>query len=414
MNHPPAYEEYANKPRPAVNWDTPNGSWVGIWGNDWPDLIAIECIKVDPKIQHEIWQPDLRADKVYSAEIYPGVLHKQFPSINRIKFCGLKRIKYLFSEEMKINICQLNPEITVVVLHFLNSPFINSLNKLEFPKINFYTGLPDTLLTINPTLNPIKRVHRELLRIAMKRYLKSVSNILIGDYLPVGEELLKKYIKGKIYKTLIGIDTEIYRTGDKNKARKKLNLKSNDFIIFSSSRLVDLKQIDKLILTLAKLKHLDFKLYISGHGTPAYELFLKNIIIQSGMNDKVKLIGYVNESILVEFYQASDLFVNVSRSEGAPVSSWKAMAIEVPVFNTNVGNAYGFLKLHEAGCIVDINGYKNNEWLEKLSDIITGKIRVKTIPNEKVKEVVNWKHISERNIEIFNQVLCDFRSKYKK
>jgi len=45
MNHPPAYEEYADKPRPAINWDTPNGSWVGIWGYDWSDQLASEILK---------------------------------------------------------------------------------------------------------------------------------------------------------------------------------------------------------------------------------------------------------------------------------------------------------------------------------------------------------------------------------
>jgi hypothetical protein len=30
INHPPAYEEYEDKPRPAINRDTPNGNWVGI------------------------------------------------------------------------------------------------------------------------------------------------------------------------------------------------------------------------------------------------------------------------------------------------------------------------------------------------------------------------------------------------
>ncbi len=46
MNHAPAYVEYENKPRPTVNWDTPTGSWVGIWGYDWSDQIASEILKV--------------------------------------------------------------------------------------------------------------------------------------------------------------------------------------------------------------------------------------------------------------------------------------------------------------------------------------------------------------------------------
>jgi hypothetical protein len=47
MNHPPAYEEYSDMPRPHWNWNTPDGSWVGIWGYDWSDLLAIEVRKVN-------------------------------------------------------------------------------------------------------------------------------------------------------------------------------------------------------------------------------------------------------------------------------------------------------------------------------------------------------------------------------
>ena len=91
MDHPPAYEEYADKPRPEWNWNNSKGSWVGVWGYDWADLIGIYLTTYFPDIKYEVWQPDYRADKIYSAEISQGVVHKQFPTFEKAYFFGLKR-----------------------------------------------------------------------------------------------------------------------------------------------------------------------------------------------------------------------------------------------------------------------------------------------------------------------------------
>ena len=40
MSDPPPYDLYAGEPRPEINWNTTNGSWVGIWGYDWGDQIG--------------------------------------------------------------------------------------------------------------------------------------------------------------------------------------------------------------------------------------------------------------------------------------------------------------------------------------------------------------------------------------
>ena len=100
MTHLPAYDEHSNKPKPLWNWSTPNGSWVGIGGSDWSDQLAIEVKKINKIIDHEIWQPDLRADRIYSQEIFPGVVHRLFPAQEKTKLVGLRKSREVDSPAM--------------------------------------------------------------------------------------------------------------------------------------------------------------------------------------------------------------------------------------------------------------------------------------------------------------------------
>ena len=80
INRHPPYEEYSNKPRPKWNWDTETGTWVGIWDYEWGDLIGKSLIQYSDRIEFEVWQTDLRADKIYTAELGERLVHKNFPA----------------------------------------------------------------------------------------------------------------------------------------------------------------------------------------------------------------------------------------------------------------------------------------------------------------------------------------------
>ena len=66
---------------------------------------------------------------------------------------------------------------------------------------------------------------------------------------------------------------------------------------------------------------------------------LNNAIKNKRQGLKVILHGYVSNQSLINFYQNQhvDLFVNVSSSEGLPVSIMEALSFGIPVIATDVG-----------------------------------------------------------------------------
>jgi len=408
INHPPAYEEYEDKPRPKWNWDTPSGSWVGIWGYDWADQICTELSKITDEFIFEVWQPDLRADKIYTAIISDRVKHLAFPCKEYYAYKGFKKIKEYFSEKMvkKIIEYQSSPLKILIVTNLDKNKLNNEIRKTNLPMIFSFLGLPDNLYKTNFTWNPVKFLSRYANNVNQSTFLRKISYVQIGDYLPRGLNRIKKLTDAEIITSMIGVNQEYYKKVTKEKARELLKINSNDKILFTSSRLVDIKQIDKLIQVCANIADLEFKLIVSGHGTKQYEEYLNSVADEFKIKNKIIFIGYQDEQSLIQYYCAADLFINVSNNDGGPMSAWKALALEIPVMNTDVGNVYHFLASQNAGIIVPKDNYI--EWEKVLREFLTNKRIPKIVDNSVIEELLSWYKISSRNIMKYKSIINEY------
>ena len=409
LDHPPAYTQYANQTRPKHNWDTEIGTWVGIWGYDWADSIGIQIMKFNSNVSYEVWQPDYRADKIYSAQLEFGLIHKNFPAKAKSSYLGLKSRQYAFSSSIlsELNkIANQNELIknTLVICSVQLNPFNEKIFYSGLTVANIDLGFPEKYFgNWGQTLVPWKALHRFLVKQSKKAFLKSVNHVIICDYLPKGKNFYEKYISGSVFSSLIGIDLDFYKLTSKIEARNELNIGLNHILFFSNSRLNDLKQIDKLIEAFSGLDHFDFKLIISGHGTREYEDYLRRIISKLGLSNNVILTGYISDHDLVLYYSASDYFMNTSSFDGGPMSAWKALAMGLPVINTNVGNVCNYLLENRVGLIIDKDNSKT--WNYALENILSGKLVVKKANTENVRSLLNWETISQKYYTIFQAIL---------
>jgi glycosyltransferase involved in cell wall biosynthesis len=409
MNHPPAYDEYTNKPKPAINWDIPDNNWVGIWGYDWSDLIGNEIIKTDPEIVYEVWQPDLRSDKVYSHSFNNRMSHSLFPAILILERRGFKKLQQIYSQAI-INALQEFVEKNekeyklIIECGFGNTEFYKQIQKFKkrFPIVSQYTGHPYNITTLNWTFNPLKLIQRAMSLVGQLNSLLFTDFLIIGDYLQKESTLLRLLIRRKVFHPMIGIDKVYFGRIDKSSSRKALNIREDCFVMFMSSRLVNLKQIDRFIECCSNLKH-NYNLIISGHGTREYETSLINLVSKYNLDEKIKFIGYVSDQTLVQYYSASDLFINSSRREGGPIAAWKALTMGIPVFTTNEGNVANYLKEQSSGCVVGYDDY--NQWSNLLDKIISGEITLRSPAFENVHELVNWDNCAKKYIKIYTEIV---------
>ena len=109
------------------------------------------------------------------------------------------------------------------------------------------------------------------------------------------------------------------------------------FLLVSCSSLISLKRVDLLVYSLAKIKF-NMKWIHFGDGEKFNEVLnlSKNIL---PYNIEYEFKGRIENKLILDFYKLErpNLFLNLSSSEGIPVSIMEAMSYGIPVIATNVG-----------------------------------------------------------------------------
>ncbi len=110
------------------------------------------------------------------------------------------------------------------------------------------------------------------------------------------------------------------------------------FTIVSCSWCTPVKRIDRLIQSLAMISDFDIRWYHIGDG-PLLDSLISKAKMLLGKNIETHWEGRKSNTEVINFYKHTsiDLFINVSSSEGIPVSIMEALSFGIPIIATNVG-----------------------------------------------------------------------------
>lgn len=168
------------------------------------------------------------------------------------------------------------------------------------------------------------------------------------DYLPFREMIYRNV--DKIY--CISHDGEAYIRGKYTNVAYKVvthplgtaeipynnNLSNNPFIILTCSRIVPIKRLHLLAESLKDMsENITWVHY--GNGDNGYYEKINGICQQFPSNIQVIFKGFVDNDSLKKLYSKEhySVFVNISESEGLPVSIMEACSAGLPVIATDVG-----------------------------------------------------------------------------
>lgn len=402
ISRSPAYDLYHNQPKPSLNWSTESGSWVGIWGYDWGHLLGNAIKEIDSDILFEVWQPDLRADKLYAHSFENGLIHKSFPA----KIFSNKQGGIVFSSEMLDEI-RKESKMHKIIFHLgINPSALYMASKVKnITKLGTYHG------TINLPINTFFKLRKrpiEYLNIVKKHFfIKKSFNYysLITYQNKKNLKSLKNIYKGPIEQATMGVDFLKYKQLNKLECREELNLPSDRRILLSVGRINSLKQIDKLIDVCDDIGKQDYNFLLVIVGSSSDENYMNlleekaKILIDS---NKILFTGFKSGNELVKYYNAADLFIMSSRSEGCSVSSMEAIACGVPVFSTNTGYIAELMIEEGVGKVVEIYNFKN--WTTCLKDYLKNKLTIKPMNREFARQQFSWEVIAKKFIEIYSRI----------
>ena len=157
---------------------------------------------------------------------------------------------------------------------------------------------------------------------------------------------LKNFVSGigfsnKILKINNGVDiTDIKRS---NESKVDINL-----IIIS--RLVVQKNIKIVIEAMKLLDNKNLKLSIIGEGGEFSKL--ESIIHDLNLQNRVQLLGKIDNNKISQFLLTADIFIQASDYEGLPHSVLEAINYEVPILSTEAGGCKDLLNDGQRGFII--------------------------------------------------------------
>ena len=188
------------------------------------------------------------------------------------------------------------------------------------------------------------------IRELIEKYLVKKSDVIICRNHKFKEKLIRKYnvIGSDVHVITSGVKTNIFKPmdmGEKEKIRRDLGLKNDDIVMgFVATHISHSKGADSLMgaFEMLEKEHSNVKLLLIGDD-------------MIGIHENASIIycGLVKREKLPNYYNAMDIFVFPSRSEGAPKVVMEACACGIPVISTNVGGIPELIKEGKTGFTVD-------------------------------------------------------------
>jgi glycosyltransferase involved in cell wall biosynthesis len=146
------------------------------------------------------------------------------------------------------------------------------------------------------------------------------------------EDTIREYgFKGKIEVVPLGNDFSCNQPIEpiKKQARKDFQISDSDTVFLFVGQLIWEKNIQMIIESLALINDLPFKMFFVGNGYAAEEL--KQLVINSGLHNKVEIVGVVTErEKLKQYFAAADLFLFPSTYDTWGLVVREAAALSTP------------------------------------------------------------------------------------
>ena len=148
------------------------------------------------------------------------------------------------------------------------------------------------------------------------------------------------------------------------------------------------------------IKNLDINLKIIGEGGEFASL--EELITNLKIQNRVKMIGKVENNLISEYLKTSNLFIQASDYEGLPHSILEAINYEVPILSTEVGGCKDLLDNGDRGFI--ISSPQNKQQIAEKIDYIYENYDIALTKAVAAKKYIQNKYNFSTQAKIYTEV----------
>jgi len=213
---------------------------------------------------------------------------------------------------------------------------------------------------------------------------------------------------GKVFSILNGVDKDVFKPMNKDYAKTQVEeifevrLRDKVLLHVNPGARKGTHILIKAVAILRKIYGDNITLLIVGKlGPKTYREYVENMIRGLKLEENIKILGYVEHELLPLLYNAADITIVPSYSEGGPLITPESLACGTLVIATNVGGNPEYLEIvHLDPLLVRIRDYD-------FSVTLTNKmfIALQEEWNVNIDLVPSWNSSSQIYINIFRELL---------
>jgi glycosyltransferase involved in cell wall biosynthesis len=223
-----------------------------------------------------------------------------------------------------------------------------------------------------------------------KHTLKKTS-VLIADCDAVANKAIRfGFTKDRIIKFPWGIDLQKFQPGVNNELRYQLGWEDK-FIILSLRSWEKLYGVDVVVKAFVEAAKSEPDLRLLLLGTGSMKSVIEKFVADNNMHDRIFMGGVINQKDLPDYYQASDLYISASYSDGSSVSLMEALASGLPVLVSDIPGNKEWIDQGRNGWLFKTGSVEN--LTKSMSEIYKNKAHISQVGIEARKSAekkANW------------------------
>jgi glycosyltransferase involved in cell wall biosynthesis len=406
----PPYAIAGDDDPPDVRWDRADGTWLGVWTREWPDVLGEAVLAGTDRLAWDVWQPDVRADRAHAVTLPSGVTHRLFPAQLRTFRPGVLACPAVDSDAILDALVDL-PAPALVLLHGFRVPFHIRLLERVGPRRRW----PIAVVAHGTCTAPISQmsgVHRPLTYVSLlaeqrrlSRALRHVDLLLVQS--EQGRRQARRTFDGPVEPLTMGCDFEFWRPAPsaeaRTSARRAIGAESHHTVFLTTSNFAPVKRLDRLVQAVDALRgRRDVLLVIAGHGEPSATERLRARLAPMIESGRAILHPYATGTRLRDLHWAADAYVAASSGEGASVAIMKAMACGLPVVCTPVGGTAELMRASGAGAFLPPTDERR--WPGIFTALLDHGLP-RALDRDIARDAYDWPHVARRFLALCERLL---------
>jgi glycosyltransferase involved in cell wall biosynthesis len=245
-----------------------------------------------------------------------------------------------------------------------------------------------------------------------QRILQQSEIVLVSPSQWLASRVKQSFLKDKNVRVIPnGIDQNVYKPGDKREARQELDLPKDAFILLyaaSRGRKSKFKDYDMLDRVVEKVGNIETQQQIVFLALGGEQYRRKEM----GQNIFIETPYIKDQSEVVKYYQACDIYIHTSKADNFPLVILEAMACGKPIVATNAGGIPEQVQGGVNGFVVPIGD--DGQMVKRIVEIINSPDLQKDM--EKSSLATAQEHYTLENmvnsyLDLYRMVINEYGSK---